>query len=278
MATPEAILLQRLAQSQESGQRRNRIDDFIFSPERMDRIRADQARTRAVLDSLDVEIERARARADDLIRPLFEARLKQLHEQDPEGFPLEINNPLFGDATPFEFARIWRDDMSLSPRPGSPARNLAELLAVVEEEAMAAQEDVIRQLVLERSAADIDHAGRFLRQVGGVIPQRIGELDQFIREHDPTQGAREVVREAPSALAGLLRAVGSRIAEGAGAARETLGQGLTDLEFLLREFVLDEIVGSGEADFPAGNPRAVRAERFGRGTREALVSRLFDGR
>lgn len=260
MATPEAILLQRLAQSQEDDPDRPRP----FFTNIMARRSRELHETEPFLamDSLRIVMEELE-RQDPLaeLESVFRERLGQLHELEPERYPSpdEVLIPQEGSRISMPF--IARGEPGSSGERGSSEerRALSELWLATRADLNARHEnrmDQIRGEILRET----------LKGYGLAVATAAGGLDEFIRERDPTAGAREAVQrevgEGASALRALLAAAGRRIGEGAAAAGDVLGQGATDLDFLIRQFIREEIVGSGGAEFPEGNPRAVAAERF----------------
>lgn len=239
MATPEAILLQRLAQSQEDDPDRPRP----FFTNIMARRSRELHETEPFLamDSLRIVMEELE-RQDPLaeLESVFRERLGQLHELEPERYP-SPNDVTFSEGVPVADGPV--QELWLATRADLRARHEGLMNEV--------RGDLLRET---------------LKGFGLSLGSTAGALDEFIRERDPTAGAREAVQrevgEGASALRALLAAAGQRIGEGAAAAGDVLGQGATDLDFLIRQFIREEIVGSGGAEFPEGNPRAVAAERF----------------
>lgn len=275
MATPEAVFLQRIAQAQESDQESGRRSLSQIMTRRS--VELAETEPFQAIDSLNLLIEELENQDPfENLEEVFLERLGQLHEAEPETFPrpeevLVADRSRFGDRFPFIRDQAGRGG-DLSPEEQKQRNALRQLWRVVRADLESRRERAIAEAVGERLKQKV-------RGFGGALQTSVGGIDEIIREVDPTTGARETVRrqasEGVSALAELLRSAGGRIAEGAGTAREVLGQGATDLEFLLREIIRDEIIGDGDADFPASNPRAVRAERFAEGPRETLGRRLF---
>lgn len=263
MATPEAVFLQRLAQARPLGSQEQEpigigLDRFLFGEERTQRIQERKRGNLETLDSLRSVLDTISGPSSEEVQEAFFSNLGILHEQDPEGYPApdRIDLEMF---------------LAGSGKGGTPEqrRNLLDLWVSTKaslESSVDSRRNALKAEMMREESRGI--AGIF-GEAGGGILDRVLQLDQFIREVDPTAPAREKVREAPGVLGELLKAAGSRVGEGAVAAKETLGQGATDLEFLLRQFVLEEILAEGDAAFPEQNPRAVRAEQFaGRRSRD----------